>query len=138
MTSWALLLLASALLATPGLTFSGLNPEGNDLMTADLSQEEQFLENLVLEALQDDQPALKCKACEKIFKLLRKTLGHDITQKAIQHGLYLVCRKIFMPKAICKEIITKLNSKITQVIENGKSPLEICVKLRMCHPTIGL
>ncbi|XP_077622820.1 antimicrobial peptide NK-lysin-like [Crocuta crocuta] len=110
MTSWALLLLASALLATPGLTFSGLIPEGNDLMTADLCQEEQFLENLILEAVQE----------------------------VIKHTASLMCEPMPLLRDACKKVITELFSKITKGIVNGKTPREICVKIRMCPPTIEL
>ncbi|XP_053056835.1 antimicrobial peptide NK-lysin-like [Acinonyx jubatus] len=138
MTSWALLLLASVLLATPGLTFSGLNPEDNDLMTADLSQEKQFLESLVLESPQGDRLGLRCKTCKMIIQALRKAVGHNITQEAIKHAASLVCKQTFPLKGLCKELITKSLEKITQGIIHGKSPKDICVKLRMCKPEKGL
>ncbi|XP_044910445.1 antimicrobial peptide NK-lysin-like [Felis catus] len=138
MTSWALLLLASVLLATPGLTFSGLNPEDNDLMTADLSQEKQFLESLVLELPQGDQLAIKCKICKVTIQGLRKVLGHDITQEAIRQAASLVCRQLSPLDGICKDIINKFLDKITQGIMNGKSAEEICAKLRLCKPEKGL
>ncbi|XP_045302677.1 antimicrobial peptide NK-lysin-like [Leopardus geoffroyi] len=138
MTSWALLLLASVLLATPGLTFSGLNPEDNDLMTVDLSQEKQFLESLVLESPQGDQLAIRCNICKLTIQALRKALGHDITQEAIKHAASLVCKKTFPLQGICKDMINKFLDKITKGIMNGKSPKEICVKLRMCKPVKGL
>ncbi|GAB5569798.1 antimicrobial peptide NK-lysin-like [Prionailurus iriomotensis] len=137
MTSWALLLLASVLLATPGLTFSGLNPEDNDLMTADLSQEKEFLESLVLESPQGDQLAIRCKICKVTIQGLRKALGNDITQEAIKQAASLVCRQLFPLDGICKDIINKFLDKITQGIMNGKSAEEICVKLRMCKPEKG-
>ncbi|XP_053057346.1 antimicrobial peptide NK-lysin-like [Acinonyx jubatus] len=138
MTSWALLLLASVLLATPGLTFSGLNPEDNDLMTADLSQEKQFLESLVLESPQGDQLAIICSICKKTIQGLRKAVGHNITQKAIKQVASLVCRQLKPADRICEDIINKFVEKITQGIIHGKSPEEICVKLRMCKPEKGL
>ncbi|XP_025724065.1 granulysin isoform X2 [Callorhinus ursinus] len=104
MTSWALLLLASALLATPGLTFSGLSPEDHDLSMADMYEEEQFFEILAEEATKGDQMIFTCKSCKFIIKSLRKILGHNITRGIL----------------------------------NDKSPQEICVKIRMCRPEIGL
>ncbi|XP_030164908.1 antimicrobial peptide NK-lysin-like [Lynx canadensis] len=138
MTSWALLLLASVLLATPGLTFSGLNPEDNDLMTTDLSQEKQLLESLVLESPQGDRLALRCKTCKMIIQALRKAVGHNVTQEAIKHAASLVCKQTFPLQGVCKELITKSLDKIIHGIMNGKSPEEMCVKLRMCKPTKGL
>ncbi|XP_078300802.1 antimicrobial peptide NK-lysin-like isoform X2 [Panthera onca] len=132
MTSWALLLLASVLLATPGLTFSGLNPEDNDLMTADLGQEKQFLESLVLESPQGDRLALRCKTCKLVIEALRKAVGHNITREAIKLAATVVCKKTFPLQHVCKELVTKCLDKIIHGIMNGKSPEEICVKLRMC------
>uniref|UniRef100_A0A667GZM9 Saposin B-type domain-containing protein n=1 Tax=Lynx canadensis TaxID=61383 RepID=A0A667GZM9_LYNCA len=123
MTSWALLLLASVLLATPGLTFSGLNPEDNDLMTTDLSQEKQLLESLVLESPQGDRLALRCKTCKMIIQALRKAVGHN---EAIKHAASLVCKQTFPLQGVCKELITKSLDKIIHGIMNGKSPEEMC------------
>ncbi|XP_039073557.1 antimicrobial peptide NK-lysin-like [Hyaena hyaena] len=137
MTFWALLLLASALLATPGLTFSGLIPEDHDLDTANMCQDEKFFQMLAQDIPQGDRWHLKCMTCKKIIKVLRKALGHDITRETIKHALSLVCRKILGNKKQCQELITKYDNKITQSIMNGKSSKEICVQLRMCPPTIG-
>ncbi|XP_077622777.1 antimicrobial peptide NK-lysin-like isoform X2 [Crocuta crocuta] len=137
MTSWALLLLALALLATPGLTFSGLTPEDHDLDMADSCQEEQFFQMLAQDIPQGDWRNLKCTTCKMIIKVLRKALGHDITRETIKHALSLVCRKILGNKKQCQELITKYDNKITQGIMNGKSSEEICVQLRKCSPKIG-
>ncbi|XP_004415485.1 PREDICTED: antimicrobial peptide NK-lysin-like [Odobenus rosmarus divergens] len=109
MTSWALLLLASVLLATPGLTFSGLSLEDHDLSMADMYEEEQFFE----------------------------ILAEDASKEAVKQVMSTVCRKTLMRKMFCDEIVTKYLRAITQGILNDKSPQEICVKIRMCRPEIG-
>nr|XP_012423198.1 PREDICTED: granulysin [Odobenus rosmarus divergens] len=138
MTSWALLLLASVLLATPGLTFSGLSLEDHDLSMADMYEEEQFFEILAEDASKGDQMIFFCKSCKFIIKRLRKILGHNITQEAVKQVMSTVCRKTLMRKMFCDEIVTKYLRAITQGILNDKSPQEICVKIRMCRPEIGL
>ncbi|XP_059263727.1 granulysin isoform X2 [Mustela nigripes] len=110
MTFWALLLLASVLLATPGLTFSGLTREDNDLSMADMYEEEQF------------------------FEILAK----EDPQEAIRWAVSAVCRKIYIPRRVCDKTVTKYLSAITQGLENDNSPEKICVKIRMCRPEIGL
>ncbi|KAF3826601.1 hypothetical protein GH733_009126 [Mirounga leonina] len=137
MTAWALLLLASVLLATPGLTFSGLSPEDHDLSMADMYEEEQFFEILAKEASKGDQMIFTCKPCKFIIKTLRKILGHNITQEAIKQVLSRVCRKTLMPKTLCNEIVTKYLRAITQGLLNDKSPHEICVKIKLCRPEIA-
>ncbi|XP_045664749.1 antimicrobial peptide NK-lysin-like [Ursus americanus] len=138
MTSWALLLLASALLATPGLTFSGQSPEDHDLSMADMSEEEQFFEILAREALKSDPKIFICKPCKFMIKMLRKILGEDIDEEAIKQAASKLCRKTLMPKMLCNDVIGKYLGAITQGILNDKSPQEICVKIRMCRAKIGL
>ncbi|XP_034515364.1 granulysin isoform X2 [Ailuropoda melanoleuca] len=138
MTSWALLLLASVLMATPGLTFSGQSPEDHDLSMADMSEEEQFFEILAREALKSDPIIFTCKPCKFMIRMLRKSLGEDIDEEAIKQGASMLCRKTFMPKMLCDDIISRYLSAVTQGILNDKSPQEICVKIRMCRGKIGL
>ncbi|XP_078300805.1 antimicrobial peptide NK-lysin-like isoform X2 [Panthera onca] len=86
MTSWVLLLLASVLLATPGLTFCGLTPEDHDLDMADRCQDEPFFRMLAQETPQRD---LLNKtegliynfwpSC-KIMSLLKKMVGEEASQ----------------------------------------------------------
>nr|XP_055183042.1 antimicrobial peptide NK-lysin-like isoform X2 [Nyctereutes procyonoides] len=76
MTSWALLLLASVLLGTPGLTYSGLIPEDHDdLSKADICQEEQFFRRLAQEAAQGDPQFNQCDICRMIMTWLRTCVG---------------------------------------------------------------
>ncbi|XP_072621207.1 uncharacterized protein [Vulpes vulpes] len=139
MTSWALLLLASVLLATPGLTFSGLTPEDHDdLSTVDMCQEEHFFEVPAQEASKDDQMIFTCIPCKIIIRLLMKYLGEYITEEAIKHAASLLCEETFVLTHLCHKIITKYLSDITLRILNDKSPQAICVKLGMCRPDIGL
>ncbi|XP_047601651.1 granulysin isoform X2 [Lutra lutra] len=80
MTVWALLLLASVLLATPGLTFSGLTHEDNDLSMADMYEEEQFFKILAEEDPKGDQIITPCKTCMVIIKWLGRIVRHNHTQ----------------------------------------------------------
>ncbi|XP_032736539.1 granulysin [Lontra canadensis] len=141
MTFWALLLLASVLLATPGLTFSGLTHEDNDLSMADMYEEEQFFKILAEEDPKGDQIITPCKTCMAIIKWLGKILRHNHTQEAIKWAVSVVCQKIHIPKCLCDKTVktvTKCLSAITKALENDNSPQKICVKIRMCRPEIGL
>ncbi|XP_029792141.1 antimicrobial peptide NK-lysin-like [Suricata suricatta] len=75
MTSWALLLLASALLATPGLTFSGLTPEDHDLDMADRCQDEKFFWMLAQETPQHNASLNLCGTCRLILNWLKNRMG---------------------------------------------------------------
>ncbi|XP_022260094.2 antimicrobial peptide NK-lysin-like isoform X4 [Canis lupus familiaris] len=132
MASWALLLLASVLLATPGLTYSGLIPEDHDdLSTADICQEEQFFRRLAQEAAQGDQ-FNQCDICRMIMTWLRTCVGPSQIQEAIQKAATAVCSKIPAVENVCQKIITGILNGIAQFILNGYPYSDICVTLRMC------
>ncbi|XP_038416526.1 antimicrobial peptide NK-lysin-like [Canis lupus baileyi] len=133
MTSWALLLLASVLLVTPGLTYSGLIPEDHDdLSTADICQEEQFFRRLAQEAAQGDPRFNQCNFCRKIISWLRTCVGPSKIQEAIQKAATAVCSKIPAVENVCQKIITGILNGIAQFILNGYPYSDICVTLRMC------
>nr|KAF6446868.1 granulysin [Rousettus aegyptiacus] len=81
MASWALLLLALELLATPGLAFTHLTPEHHELVMADLHDEEQFCQDLAQEGLQGDLLTTRegigasCWSCKKIVQKLQEMVG---------------------------------------------------------------
>ncbi|XP_045834932.1 granulysin [Meles meles] len=141
MTFWTFLLLASVLLATPGLTFSGLTREDNDLSMADMFEEEKFFAILAEEDPKGDQMISPCETCMAIIKWLGKILRHNHTQEAIKWAVSVVCRKIYIPRPLCDETVktvTKYLNAITQGLKNDNSPQKICVKIRICRPEIGL
>ncbi|XP_077622779.1 antimicrobial peptide NK-lysin-like [Crocuta crocuta] len=134
MTSWALLLLASALLANPGLTFSGLIPEDHDLDTADMCQDEKFFQMLAQDIPQGDLEFNRCQICRCIVNWVKNCLGLNLIHKIIQKVAGLLCSSCPLVENICKSWTTGLLNKITSTLVHLEPARHICVLLRMCCP----
>ncbi|XP_078300804.1 antimicrobial peptide NK-lysin-like isoform X1 [Panthera onca] len=128
MTSWVLLLLASVLLATPGLTFCGLTPEDHDLDMADRCQDEPFFRMLAQETPQRD---LLNKtegliynfwpSC-KIMSLLKKMVGEEASQETMKGAVFLVCMEVMLLRGFCMRMVTRFVSLISQASFVAKLP----------------
>ncbi|XP_029792140.1 antimicrobial peptide NK-lysin-like [Suricata suricatta] len=134
MTSWALLLLASVLLATPGLTFSGLTPADHDLDMADRCQDEKFFRMLAQETPQGDPEFNPCAICRCIVSWVKNCLGLNLIQKVIKKVAGLLCSACPSVENICKSWITEILDKITSTLVHLEPSRHICVLLRMCCP----
>ncbi|XP_043459821.1 antimicrobial peptide NK-lysin-like [Prionailurus viverrinus] len=134
MTSWALLLLASVLLATPGLTFCGLSPEDHDLDMADRCQDEKFFRMLAQETPQEDRPFTLCGICMCIVSWVKNCLGFNLIQKVIEKVAGLLCSACPLVENICKAWITSFLDKITSTLLHMEPSRHICVFLGMCCP----
>ncbi|XP_014708294.2 granulysin [Equus asinus] len=144
MTSRTLLLLASALLGTPGLTFSGLNPESYDLATAHLSDGEQFCQGLTQEDLQGDlltereRQGIACWSCRKILQKLEDLVGEQPNEATINEAASRVCRNLGLLRGACKKIMRTCLRLISRDILAGKKPQEVCVDIKLCKRKAGL
>ncbi|XP_030164909.1 antimicrobial peptide NK-lysin-like [Lynx canadensis] len=138
MTSWALLLLASVLLATPGLTFCGLSLEDHDLDMADRCQDEKFFQMLAQETPQHNLTLNPCDTCRMILSWLKNCVGLQRIQMTIEKAAQLVCSQFPLVENICKETINKYVNDIIQSILNAPPRQDICVTLRLCKCQVGL
>ncbi|XP_046925915.1 antimicrobial peptide NK-lysin-like [Lynx rufus] len=138
MTSWAFLLLASVLLATPGLTFCGLTPEDHDLDMADRCQDEKFFQMLAQETPQHNLTLNPCDTCRMILSWLKNCVGLQRIQMTIEKAAQLVCSQFPLVENICKETINKYVNDIIQSILNAPPRQDICVTLRLCKCQVGL
>ncbi|XP_077699266.1 antimicrobial peptide NK-lysin-like isoform X2 [Canis aureus] len=137
MTSWALLLLASVLLATPGLTYSDLIPEDHDdLSTADICQEEQFFRRLAQEAAQVPQ-FNGCDICRMIMTWLRTCVGTSQIQEAIRKATKAVCSNFPAVEKVCKDILIRFLYSVAQFFLNSDPSRDICVTFRLCRHQVG-
>ncbi|KAK2502505.1 hypothetical protein MC885_002585 [Smutsia gigantea] len=143
MTPWALLFFVCVLLATPGLTFSHLTPEGYDLVTADLCG--------LGEPFCQDQPGpqgdlltnsaglnIICLSCRKIISKLEDMVGENPTEDTIRQAASRVCRKMKLLYTPCKKMMKRSLQFISRDIMAGKPPQAVCVDLRICKPEAGL
>ncbi|XP_043459819.1 antimicrobial peptide NK-lysin-like isoform X4 [Prionailurus bengalensis] len=128
MTSWALLLLASVLLATPGLTFCGLTPEDHDLDMADRCQDEPFFQMLAQETPQRDLLnkteglIYNCWPSWKIMSLLKKMVGEEASQETMKGAVFLVCMEVMLLRGFCMRMVSRFIRLISQASFVAKLP----------------
>ncbi|XP_039108576.1 antimicrobial peptide NK-lysin-like isoform X2 [Hyaena hyaena] len=137
MTSWALLLLASVLLATPGLTFSGPTPEDHDLDMADSCLNDPFFQMMVQDIPQSNVSLNLCEICRLILNWVKNCVGRQRIQMTIEKVAQLVCSQFPLVENLCKETISKYVNEITQSILNAPPHQDICVTFRLCKCQVG-
>ncbi|XP_057598793.1 granulysin [Hippopotamus amphibius kiboko] len=144
MNSWAVLLLSSLLLGTPGMAFSGLSPEPHDPAMAHLCDGDQFCQGLAPEDPQGDllprgeELGLFCPSCRKIIKKLEDMVGEQPSEDTISQAASQVCSQMKVLRGLCKKIMRTFLRRISLDIMSGKQPQAICVDIKMCKPEAGL
>ncbi|XP_055975101.1 granulysin [Sorex fumeus] len=128
MTLWALVLLVSAFLITPGLAVSGLDPESADLDLG-LSEAELLQDNLLAERW---NVGFRCTSCKKTIQKLENMVGTEASKESISQAASQVCGKMGLLKVPCRILIKTFLKVIVQDIMAGKSASEVCVDIKMC------
>ncbi|KAF6103519.1 granulysin [Phyllostomus discolor] len=145
MASWALLLLALALLGSPDLASSSLNPECSDLAIANPCDGEHLCQGLAQEGPQGklpttrkEQGSITCYLCQKIMKKLQKIVGDQPNEDTIAQAVSRVCDNMKLLRACCKKTMTKFFGRISKDVIAGKTPRAVCVDIAICKPQAGL
>ncbi|XP_036292027.1 granulysin [Pipistrellus kuhlii] len=145
MASWVLLLLASALLGSPGLPFSGVTSEHSDPAMGPLSDGDELLLVLAQGAPQADllttreRKGLSCRLCQAIIQRLVDMVGEQPDEDAIAKAESRVCSSVKgVLRGLCKRIMRKSLQRVSADILAGKEPHAICVDIRMCRAPAGL
>uniref|UniRef100_A0A8C3VTU6 Saposin B-type domain-containing protein n=1 Tax=Catagonus wagneri TaxID=51154 RepID=A0A8C3VTU6_9CETA len=143
MTAWAVLLVTSVLLGTPGLAFSRLTPERSALATAHPCYGKQFCQGLAPEDPQGDQLLQSeglgfiCASCRKIMQKLEDMVGTQPNEDTITQAASQVCDKMKILRGLCKKLVRTFLRRITRDIMAGKKPQAICVDLKICKNETG-
>ncbi|XP_037015574.1 granulysin [Artibeus jamaicensis] len=144
MASWALLLLALALLGSPDLAFSSLTPERSVLAIANLGDGEQLGRGLAQEDPQDklsttrkEQGLLTCCLCQKIIKHLQKIVGDQPNEDTIAQAVSRVCNKMKLLRGVCEKTMRKFFGRISRDVIAGKDPHAVCVDIFICKSRAG-
>ncbi|XP_049640569.1 granulysin [Suncus etruscus] len=141
MTTWVLAILIFALLATPGLAVSGMDPESMDLTKDHVHEGEWPWQELTQKDLQDDmliegwQVGITCSPCKKIIQKLKDMVGDDPTDDSINQALSPLCNKLKPLKSLCTKIVKKYVKPIAKDLAAGKSASDVCVDIKMCKPS---
>ncbi|XP_045684373.1 granulysin [Phyllostomus hastatus] len=144
MASWALLLLALALLGSPDLAFSSLTPECSDLATTNPCDGEKLCQGLAQEGPQGklpttrkEQGSITCYLCQKIMKKLQEIVGDQPNEDTIAQAVSRVCDKVKLLRACCKKTMKKFFGRISKDVIAGKTPHAVCVDISICKPQAG-
>ncbi|XP_045049817.2 granulysin [Desmodus rotundus] len=144
MASWALLLLALALLGPPDLAFSSLTPECSDLATANLCDGEQLCQGLAQKDPQGklltagkEQGLINCCLCQMIIQNLQKIVGDQPNEDTIAGAVSRVCDKVKFLRDLCRKTMRKFLGRISQDVIAGKTPHAVCVDIFICKSQAG-
>ncbi|XP_044781946.1 antimicrobial peptide NK-lysin-like [Bubalus bubalis] len=144
MTSWVVLLIASVLLVSPGLAFSGLTPESHDQATAHLCDGDELCQGLAPEdpqgdlVLQREELNQFCGPCQKIMQMLKYMVGNRPSKNVIIHVTSKVCSKMGLWSILCKQMMKNYLHRISKDIMARKTPQAICVDIKLCKLKAGL
>uniref|UniRef100_A0A8C5UAA7 Saposin B-type domain-containing protein n=1 Tax=Malurus cyaneus samueli TaxID=2593467 RepID=A0A8C5UAA7_9PASS len=77
---------------------------------------------------------VKCSLCTKILEKIQALAGDDPDEEALAAALRKGCRKLgrLMAKP-CQQLVKKYKDQITEGLQNGDAPRNICIALRICR-----
>ncbi|XP_007529955.2 antimicrobial peptide NK-lysin [Erinaceus europaeus] len=143
MSAYTLLLLASALLVTPGLAFSGVDPEPDDsLLTLPCGGKSSCTSQSPVDLPSNmnvaESISFTCRPCRMIIDKLRNVVGEEPNEDTISQAKTRVCNKLPVLKGLCKKIMGSFFHRIARDIIAGKSSQDVCVDIKMCKSKAGL
>ncbi|MBN3317550.1 NKL protein, partial [Atractosteus spatula] len=96
--------------------------------------DEEDIADAFLEEHGDSQQGLKfrCKACQAIMKIVKKSLPDDATKDDIIQSLHDVCAKMGPLKSVCKGIVKKYLEKLVHELMTDDGPKSACVHIKLC------
>ncbi|KAG6922245.1 antimicrobial peptide NK-lysin-like, partial [Chelydra serpentina] len=91
--------------------------------------------------VQKEAISIKCRICTSILKKLQSMVGDDPDEDSIVEAEDKLCGVVGRSlRRLCLYVMKKFKPKITEALQDGQDPKEICTSLRMCRaspPTQG-
>ncbi|XP_050793513.1 prosaposin-like [Gopherus flavomarginatus] len=85
--------------------------------------------------------SIRCTICTNILKKLKSMVGDDPDEDSIVEAEDKLCGVVGRSlRRLCRYVMKKYKPKITEALQDGQDPKEICISLRMCRespPTQG-
>ncbi|NXI86774.1 SAP protein, partial [Rhipidura dahli] len=77
---------------------------------------------------------LKCKLCTKALKKIQALAGDNPNEEAVAAALQKGCRVLgrVMGK-LCQKLVNKYRDQITEGLQNGDMPQDICTAMGICR-----
>ncbi|NXI05580.1 SAP protein, partial [Pachycephala philippinensis] len=77
---------------------------------------------------------IKCRLCTKALKKIQALAGDDPDESAVVAALRKGCQALGRVKGrLCQQLVNKYRDQITQGLENGDMPRDICTAMGICR-----
>ncbi|KAM4756441.1 uncharacterized protein ACIQIH_019217 isoform 2-T2 [Cyanocitta cristata] len=77
---------------------------------------------------------IKCKLCTKALKKIQALAGDDPDEAAVAAALQKGCQALGRVKGkLCQQLVKKFRDQITEELQNGDTPRDICTALGICQ-----
>ncbi|XP_077645351.1 granulysin isoform X2 [Lonchura striata] len=77
---------------------------------------------------------IKCSLCTKVLKKIQSLAGDDPDESAVAAAMRKGCRALGrVVGKVCKRIVNKYRDKISEALQNGETPQEICSAMGICR-----
>ncbi|NXQ13974.1 NKL protein, partial [Peucedramus taeniatus] len=77
---------------------------------------------------------IKCSLCTKALKKIQALAGDDPDESAVAAALQKGCRALGrIMGRLCQRLVDKYQDQITQGLQNGDLPRDICTAMRICR-----
>ncbi|NXE30430.1 NKL protein, partial [Ardeotis kori] len=75
----------------------------------------------------------KCSLCTKILGQMKAMAGEDPDNEAVEAALGKVCQALGKRLGrICKRLVKKFRDQISEALQNGDQPRDICAAMGFC------
>ncbi|NXM72054.1 SAP protein, partial [Serilophus lunatus] len=75
----------------------------------------------------------KCSLCTKVMKKIKRLAGDDPDEEAVRAALKKGCRLLGrLLGKLCQKMVSKYQDQISQELQSGDSPQDICTAIGMC------
>ncbi|NXO12286.1 NKL protein, partial [Oriolus oriolus] len=76
---------------------------------------------------------IKCRLCVKALKKIQALAGDDPDEAAVVAALQKGCRALGRVKGkLCQLLVNKYRDQITEGLQNGDMPQDICAAMGIC------
>ncbi|RLV76308.1 hypothetical protein DV515_00017097 [Chloebia gouldiae] len=77
---------------------------------------------------------IKCSLCTKVLKKIQSLAGDDPDESAVAAALRKGCRVLGrVAGKVCKRLVKKYKDKISEALQNGDTPRDICSAMGICR-----
>ncbi|XP_021230619.1 saposin-C-like [Numida meleagris] len=75
---------------------------------------------------------IKCSVCTSLVKKLKKIVGDDPDEDAINTALNKVCSIGKRQNRICKQLVKKFRQQLSDALQEDDDPQAVCTTLGLC------